>query len=82
MLGVGDERSDAPVRRSDRSALPEVAAVDLRVDVLPGRPGGPDAVRVTHLPTGTSVSVDREGSTAANRAQAMAELLARLIDRP
>jgi protein subunit release factor A len=50
------------------------AAEDLRIDVARMIGDGPCAVRVTHLPSGTTVTVDDQDSTAANREVAVARI--------
>jgi protein subunit release factor A len=63
----------------------EVAEKDLRIDFYRGHGKGgqhrnktSSAVRLTHLPTGTVVVVERGRSQSQNLTQARAELLARL----
>lgn len=52
----------------------EFAPEDLRIDVATVVDGGPCGVRVTHLPTGTTVIVDDQDSTEANRDAALGRL--------
>ena len=52
----------------------EFAPEDLRIDVARIVGGGPCGVRVTHAPTGTTVWVDDQVSTEANRDLAMSRL--------
>jgi protein subunit release factor A len=52
----------------------DFAPEDLRIDVARMVDDGPCAVRVTHRPTGTTVEVNDQGSTDANRDVALARL--------
>jgi protein subunit release factor A len=56
----------------------EVALKDLRVDTIAVAGGRPSAIRVTHLPTGTSVRVGAQPTIEENRDRAM-ELLLELL---
>jgi protein subunit release factor A len=47
---------------------------DLRIDIIRVVGGKPCAVRVVHLPTGTSASAEDEESIAANRELALIRL--------
>jgi protein subunit release factor A len=51
---------------------------DVRIDVARMVDGGPCAVRVTHTPTGTTVQVDDQASTDANRDLALDRLREKL----
>jgi protein subunit release factor A len=52
----------------------DFSADDLRIDVARMVGDGPCAVRVTHTPTGTTVQVDDQPSTEANRDLALTRL--------
>ena len=58
----------------------EIPEADLRVDVFRDVRSGMRAccVVVTHMPTGTTCTVDRHATLLANRAEALNELAARL----
>jgi protein subunit release factor A len=58
----------------------DVPPEDLRIDVARMVDDGPCAVRVTHTPTGTTVVVDDQLSTEANRDLALARLREKLSD--
>ncbi len=52
----------------------ELASEDLRIDVGRQIGGGACSIRITHLPTGTTVTVDDQPTTKDNRNRAMAML--------
>jgi len=56
----------------------DISADDLRIDVARMVSDGPCAVRVTHTPTGTTVLVDDQPNTEANRDLALAQLREKL----
>ena len=58
----------------------DISPEDLRIDVARMVGDGPCAVRVTHRPTGTTVQVDDQPSTEANRDLALAQLRDKLSD--
>lgn len=52
----------------------DFAPEDVRIDVARMLDDGPCGVRVIHTPTGTTVEVDDQGSTDANRDLALTRL--------
>jgi protein subunit release factor A len=56
----------------------DLSPEDLRIDVARMVGDSPCAVRVTHSPTGTTVQVDDQPSTEANRDLALARLREKL----
>jgi hypothetical protein len=61
-----------------RVGLPLIEPDDLRIDLIRVAGGRPDAIRVTHLPTGTTVTVDDQPSAQENHERALERLLERL----
>jgi protein subunit release factor A len=49
----------------------ELASEDLRIDVIRTVGDGPCAVRITHMPTGRSVTVHDQPTTEDNKERAM-----------
>jgi protein subunit release factor A len=58
----------------------DIADGDLRFDVIRVGAGGPCVVRVTHLPTGTSATVDDQPSIPESRKLAYERLVALLAE--
>jgi protein subunit release factor A len=60
----------------------DLSPEDVRVDVIRIAGDGPCAVRVTHVPTGTAVTVDDQLTIKDNRARAIALLREALASGP